>query len=328
MNVVDPQPPPDEDPLGQSLEQGLSRQPLTDEAFVRMRATVDAEFQALARQTRHRRSIRWTSLAAAIALVTVAAVVLMRPAPHAQLLAGTIVRVDGGNFRVRYGLFRAHAVGSGETLHTGERWVAEGSVLVRLASGGTLRMAPGTTIEASRPNQMSLESGRAYLDFEAGAAAFTLDTPLGAVEHIGTQFEVAVIDPAVRVRVREGTVRVFGSNSTVTANQGTELSIPPSGALERRRIPTYGPDWAWVEAIAPDYDIENKPLIEFLSWVGRETGRHVDFSDDHVRAVARGTLLHGSVQGLKPLDALDRVMSTTSLRFELQGDAIRVSSRR
>jgi hypothetical protein len=39
-------------------------------------------------------------------------------------------------------------------------------------------------------------------------------------------------------------------------------------------------------------------------------------------------LLHGSVQGLKPLDALDRVLSTTSLRFELQGDAIRVSSRR
>jgi hypothetical protein len=65
-----------------------------------------------------------------------------------------------------------------------------------------------------------------------------------------------------------------------------------------------------------------------LGWVGRETGRRVDFADEHVRAVARGTLLHGSVQGLKPLDALDRVLSTTSLRFELQGDAIRVSSRR
>src|SRR5262249_14764699 len=117
-------------------------------------------------------------------------------------------------------------------------------------------------------------------------------------------------------------------SSTVTAEKGTELSIPATGAIVGRPIPTYGPEGGWVDAAAPDYDLENKRLIDFLSWVGPETGRRVDFPDKHLRAGARAKVLHGSVQGLKPLDALDRVLSTTSLRFELQGDSIRVSSRR
>lgn len=327
MSVFAP-PPPDEDPLEESLERGLQRQPLTDEAFARIRASVDAEFQVLASNARRRRALRWTALAAALAVLTVGAIALMRPVPEPAVLAGTVARVDSGDLRVHMGLLRSHVVAVGEPLHTGEQWVADGYVLIALASGETLRMAPGTTIEATRANLMALQAGRVYLDFGPGAAAFTLDTPLGSVEHVGTQFEVALVDSSARVRVREGTVRIFGSSSTVIADKGTELSIPPAGAIIRRPIPTYGPDWAWVDALAPDYDIENKPLIDFLTWVGRETGRRVDFADEHVRAVARETLLHGSVQGLQPLDALDRVLSTTSLRFELQGDSIRVSSRR
>jgi len=320
-------PPSDDDPLRLSLERGLQRQSLTQDALIRIRANVDAEFHALARKRRQRRVVRWTALAAALAMLMAGGALLLHPAPQASLFAGRIERIDG-TLSVRAGAFRSHAGAAGESLHTGERWVAVGGALITLASGGTLRMAPGTSIEVTRPNQMTLHAGRAYFDFAPGSGAFTLDTPLGSVEHLGTQFEAALVKPDVRVRVREGTVRIFGSSSTVTAEKGTELSIPPTGAIVRRPIPTYGPDWAWVDALAPDYDIENKPLIDFLSWVGRETGRRVDFADEHVRAVARETLLHGSVQGLKPLDALDRVLSTTSLRFELQGDAIRVSSRR
>lgn len=328
MNIFRPSPPPDEDPLGLSLERGLQREPLTDEALGRIRASVETEFELIARRARRRRTVRWAALAAALAMLVVGGALRLRPVPQTPLLAGTIDRIDGGPLSVRSGVFQSHVASAGESVHTGERWVAIGSVVISLAAGGTLRMAPGTSVEANRPNQMALHAGRAYFDFAPGSAAFVLDTPVGSVEHLGTQFEAALVDSNVRVRVREGTVRIFGTSSTVTADKGTELSIPPSGVIVRRPIPTYGPEWAWVDALAPDYDIENKSLIDFLSWVGRETGRRVDFSDEHVRAVARVTLLHGSVQGLKPLDALDRVLSTTSLRFELQGDAIRVSSRR
>jgi hypothetical protein len=53
----------------------------------------------------------------------------------------------------------------------------------------------------------------------------------------------------------------------------------------------------------------------------------VEFADERARDVASHTLLHGSVQGLAPLTALEQVLSTTSLRYEVQDGVIRVSSR-
>jgi hypothetical protein len=108
---------------------------------------------------------------------------------------------------------------------------------------------------------------------------------------------------------------------------GTEVMVSQDGAVARRSLPTYGPDWAWVESISTEFEIENHDLSEFLGWVAHETGRHVEFSDDRAREVAGHTLLHGSVHGLAPLAALEQVLSTTSLRYEVRGDVIRVSSR-
>ncbi len=68
--------------------------------------------------------------------------------------------------------------------------------------------------------------------------------------------------------------------------------------------------------------------MDFLGWVARETGRHVEFADNRAREVAGRTLLHGSVHGLAPLAALQQVLSTTSLRYEVRDDVIRVSSPR
>ena len=65
-----------------------------------------------------------------------------------------------------------------------------------------------------------------------------------------------------------------------------------------------------------------------LTWVARETGRHIEFADEKARQIAGQTRLHGSIHGLAPLDALDQVMSTTSLHFEMHDDVIRVSSHR
>jgi ferric-dicitrate binding protein FerR (iron transport regulator) len=166
-----------------------------------------------------------------------------------------------------------------------------------------------------------------YLDFPPGSKPFVLHTPGGIVEHIGTQFEVLATERDVRIRVREGSVRVLTLNGTETVETGTELFVPNTGPVVSHSVSTYGPEWEWVEAISPPYEIENRPLIDFLAWVARETGRRLDFADAHAQEVALHTRLHGSVDGLKPLEALDRVLSTTSLRFEVDGGTIRVSSR-
>ena len=132
----------------------------------------------------------------------------------------------------------------------------------------------------------------------------------------------------MRVRVREGNVLWHGDRSVVSIATGTEVRVDREGRLERSTYPTYGDDWAWIDGVTPSYELENHKLIEFLNWVARETGRRLTFVDTRARAVADRTILHGgSVQGLRPMEALDQVLSTTSLRFEVLGGEIRIASR-
>jgi ferric-dicitrate binding protein FerR (iron transport regulator) len=152
-------------------------------------------------------------------------------------------------------------------------------------------------------------------------------TRVGIIEHVGTEFEVVSTDQAVRIRVREGLIRLLGSVGAVTAPAGTELLARPGGRLSRRSVATYGRDWMWTAALAPDYEIEGRRLADFLQWVSRELGRQPDFADAHVREVADRTILHGSVRGREPLEALAIVLATTSLSYEIWDDAIRVRAR-
>jgi ferric-dicitrate binding protein FerR (iron transport regulator) len=328
MSDPSTQPPEDdEDALARALTRGLHRQELGDEALARIRAELDTEFESITRKARRTRITRWVALAAGIAALSVLAVSTLRPREQGAVLA-TIERVNDGALEVRDGLLSHHTGKTGADLRVGERWVAQGPVLLTLVTGATLRVAAGTTLDATARDRVTLQSGRVYLDFDSGAAPFSLQTPAGAVDHIGTQFEAFVADGDTRIRVREGRVRISAPRGVEQGESGSEITVARSGEISRKSIPTYGKDWEWVESIAPTFAIDNKSLSDFLQWVARETGRHVDFADSHVRDVAAQIVLHGSVDGLMPLEALERVFSTTSLRFDLQGDVIRVSSRR
>lgn len=52
---------------------------------------------------------------------------------------------------------------------------------------------------------------------------------------------------------------------------------------------------------------------EFLTWVGRETGREVVFATPESAAEADRAVLSGSVAGLRPAQALSAVLPTTNL---------------
>jgi ferric-dicitrate binding protein FerR (iron transport regulator) len=318
----------DETPLEESLGRGLNRQPLDAQALARIRATVRAEFERQHYRPQARTfKARRIALAAALVLATVVGAFALRSGPQG-VSVGSILRVDNGELQASSGWLLHHTLEVGATLHAGERCEVSGTALIALGQGGTLRVGSGSTFESTGPNELVLHTGRVYLDFPPGAQSFWVRTGAGAVEHVGTQFEVALYDEGTRVRVREGSVRVHTASRVQPADAGTEVIVQQIGTVVRQTVPTYGPDWAWVEAIAPDFDIEDRPLADFLIWVARETGRHIDFADEHSREVASRTRLHGSVHGLAPLEALNHVMSTTTLKFEIHEDAIRVSSRR
>jgi ferric-dicitrate binding protein FerR (iron transport regulator) len=251
----------------------------------------------------------------------------MLPFDRARDPLGTIARVEGKGIHAVTPLLPTRELAVGATLKVGGRWQSAGTVLVVLIAGGSVRVAPGSTFSADSEAEITLLAGRMYFDFPAGARPLTLRTSAGVIQHLGTQFEVLASDDRLRVRVREGIVRVRQERRVETVEQGAELLLVGTQPPARRSIPTYGPEWAWVESIAADFDIDNRPLNEFLEWVGRETGRRVTFSDTQTRDVAIRTRLHGSVRGMRPLEALDFVLSTTSLRYEIRDDVIRVSFR-
>jgi ferric-dicitrate binding protein FerR (iron transport regulator) len=153
-------------------------------------------------------------------------------------------------------------------------------------------------------------------------------TPAGEFRHIGTQFGVAIVNGATRLRVREGSVIWRASDGESTVDAGTEVLIDRSRRVTRRPVSTAGRDWAWAETLAPDVEIENRPLQEFLEWFSRETGRKLVMNDDAARRQVADIRMHGNVHGLTAMEALTAVMSATTLRFELPEGMIRVSSGR
>jgi hypothetical protein len=176
---------------------------------------------------------------------------------------------------------------------------------------------------------MSLQQGLIYLDIPPGLSAggdLRLMTRAGLIEHLGTEFEVLSDRGTVRIRVREGQIRLLDAAGAVIAGQGTELEAGSGRPVSRRTIDTFGPDWSWVMSLAPDFDIDGRSLVDFLQWARRELGRRLEFGDLHAQEIAQRTILHGSVRGGSVLESLSNVLQTTSLSYEIQAGVIRVHS--
>jgi hypothetical protein len=316
--------------VDQALTDALGGPRLDAAALARIHEAVEREWRS-ANPSRTRlpmpsRRARWTALMAAASLAVVTTVYVA-----IQFLSAPVVfgRLDRGTADATRALVRQRTLSSGDPLRVGDTLTARSPALVALVGGGSIRIAAGSVVIAESELSLSLKRGRVYIDMPPALAALNrlrILTAAGAVEHVGTQYEVLSDSQTVRIRVREGRIRLIGGAETVEADGGAELLVRPGGRVARSSVMTYGSDWLWTAALAPDYDIEGRPLADFLIWVSRELGRHLDFADARARNVADTTILHGSVRGQAPIEALANVMSTTSLTYEIRGDTIRVHS--
>jgi hypothetical protein len=315
---------PDDDP---ALSDALRTPGLSDADLERIRTAVAREWRAAGAVAGDRAlnvRLRWIAFAAAAALGAATVVLLMTRNPDQTIAIGSLSKANDGGLEVDTGLFRHRILEARGALRAGDRLTARGAALITLARGGSLRVAAGTQLELTTPAKVSLERGLIYLEIPPGAPAnpVRITTRNGTIEHVGTEFEVMSDDRAVRIRVREGRIRFHIQSTMVVADAGTELLATSGNAVSSRPIDTYGRDWLWTTTLAPDYEIEGQPLIGFLQWVGRELGRRVDFDGSRTRQVAERTVLHGSIRGQPPLDALSNVLATTTLAYELRGDRI------
>lgn len=313
--------PRSDDDIDRALTQGLRTEPLSEAAMARLRAVALQEWRQTVGsrplRAQWRRSSLWLAAAAALVCIVLGATWLRQHRSPTEVF-GVVVRADPGEGEIA----------SGWTLHAGDLLTTHGPVLIALSAGGTLRVAPDTVLKLTSASEAALSRGRIYLDFPAGPVSrpFDISTRVGTLEHVGTEYEVLSNDEIVRVRVREGRVRLRHDSTQTLLDAGTQLLADAAGHMTRGSIEPYGRDWLWVAALAPDYEIEGRPLLDFLQWAARELGRSVKFSDSHAREVAQRTILHGSVKGRDPMDALSTVLSTTTLTYEIRGDTIWIQS--
>lgn len=325
-------PPENGDNIARLLRLAGPRPAVPTERAERVRNVVQSKWRAKVRARRRmRRVLALLPAAAALAV----AFSLWPSSPHPTLVSPTplVARVEvltgtgaqtlvpGATHLSRLGA--GGAVFAGTTVLTG----ADGHAAFRLSNEISLRLDSGTRVRMKSPSELHLEKGKVYIDNAADSierVAVTIRTPLAVVKDVGTQFEVRLSGQSLRLRVREGTVVLHRGDQTESADGGTEVTVDADETSQRRTIPLYGPEWEWVMQIAPNLDIEGRPLEDFLSWISRETGRQIQFESEELQESASSIVLHGTIDGLSLEDALDTILPTCGLTHRAVGGKITI----
>lgn len=319
------------------MTQAGRRPEVPAEDLAKIKAAFRGEWEAFVRR---RRAARFRRRTLALAAVLVATLGLagwwwsIRPqAVHPPV--ARVVHLTGEAF-----LHLAQEAGGVRTarLAEGERIAAapgaeiavdgEGAVALELVEGPSLRIAPGSRLQLVSASVFHLARGAVYVDSGTGphqAEAVAVRTPLGVVTDVGTRFEVRLLEAdggTLRVRVREGEVRIDGGGTAHSAGTGMEITLHADGEVSRSSVPAWGDPWQWVLRAAPRLDIEGRSLREFLGWVGHETGWEIRYADPEIAASADSILLHGSLGDLPPDQAPAVVLPGAGLRSELHGGAL------
>jgi ferric-dicitrate binding protein FerR (iron transport regulator) len=299
-----------------------------------VREQLRAEWRDMVAERSRRGRQRAAFALAASILVAVAGFWAIAPRFAATPVVVASVATASGDVRVTSGwLDRWHAVDSGQALLEGQviETDPEGRGALALRGGISARLDRGSRLVIAAADRLELERGSIYVDSGPGhapAAPLDVVTPTGSVRHVGTRYEVRLLESGVQVRVRDGTVEWRSSGGSVErGGPGQQLTISNDGGVERASVPAYGAAWDWTMEVAPSIDIDGMPLSRFLAWTARETGLQLAYVSPEVEREAAGIVVHGSIAGLTPPEALSAVLVTTSVRAQAAGGSLVVDRR-
>jgi ferric-dicitrate binding protein FerR (iron transport regulator) len=322
----------------QALEELLSRAqprplpPQEDEQLIRQ--AVHAEWdKVLTRRSRTRRRTYFAFAASVLLAVLVALNGLRGPyiGSGFQQVASIekqfgLIKVPGNGNAIS-GNPEVLEIGSGQSAETGD----ESGLTLAWNDGGSLRLDQNTRVEFESESEIYLQSGRIYFDSmpsgipsvltEPDKARLTIRTDAGTVRHFGTQFITQTDGYELGVLVREGSVTVESVNVEETATAGQKLAVTRDGRMSVHRVDVSGGDWEWIERTSPSFTLDNRPIIEFLTWVSRESGRPLRFASANAEKMVETTELRGVVD-MEPSRALRTYMQTTALQWRIEEGVI------
>ncbi|MDX1503434.1 MAG: FecR domain-containing protein [Thermoanaerobaculia bacterium] len=327
----------DETAVRELLGRAGPRPEVPPEELAAIRAVAHSEWsRRYARPVSRRSDAGVSRWALALAAGLVLAVVGLwwwkaRPAP-ATTLAVVAALGEGGSLSVAgeegaRPAVLAEGLPAGAEVATG---AAEGAVAaLAWRDGQSVRIAPGSRLRLVSTDRIELLAGAVYLDSGEGASgppAIAVATRLGTVVEVGTRFATRLVerDDTLRVRVRQGRVRVEAGGERHLAGPGEELTVDGEGTLWRTAVAAFGPEWEWVERAAPGFDAEGAPLAAYLEWVSYETGLRVVYADSRLEREAGALELLGAPAELSPRESLAAVLPASRLSYRIESGELRI----
>lgn len=315
------QPDTDEEAIARLLQAAGPREQLPAEMKQRWEQQFRADLEPVLdhRRTGRRRIIM--GLCASLALVAVAlGLVLLPPADspidiRVSQVIGEIRLQSLG--RDTQELLPGEQVSTGSVIETGQ----DGHVAL-VYGGYDLRLNSHTRL-ALEVDHIALVSGEIYAsDYESHSAtrALRIDTPLGSIRDIGTQFTVAALPDRIVTTVRRGAVLIDTGHQEWRAEAipgvASRLTVDQQQRVHRDTTDPGGDEWRWIYRAGSDFSLEGKSAYEFLRWSVGESGLQLEFASEGARIRAHTIVLHGNIAGLDPEQAVAPVLASTDLVAE------------
>lgn len=294
-----------------------------------IRSAVHAEWQSVVGARRRRTQwIQYSAAAGFIGIALTAAIVWR--VSSVDPLSATIARADGA-VQIVTSDGQVHASTNGQRIATGDtlRTGNAARVAIDFGNGLTARLDRNSELSLGSDHRVALVVGAIYVDALPGPATATnliVDTAFGAVRHIGTQYQIRLVNDGLEVGVREGRIEVTNQLGRNEGTAGEQLKISAQGDVARRTLSPLDASWQWAAAIAPALDIDNLLLSDFLTWAARQSGKKLTYDSPLTQQAASKVKLRGSVEGLDVNTALTAVLSTTRFqRTQTNDESIHIS---
>jgi ferric-dicitrate binding protein FerR (iron transport regulator) len=312
------------DTLASLIRAGGRREAPPEWAYDRAYAAMANAWQA---KLRARRARTIATLAASIAVIGVAAGLTLNLFESRPRVVASVAHVE----RV-IGSVQVRGAGANEWTSLKETMAAlpEGTELRTLAGSAaalqvhdvSVRIADRTQLVLDSQARLSLQQGTVYVDTggEVAQRGMLIIAGSMSVKDVGTQFEVQYRGSDYRVRVREGAVLLQRGALRRRGAAGEQITIDADDVVRSAAIAAHDPAWRWVSNLASAPDIDEQPLTVLLAWVARESGLKLRYASPAVERKATATILHGSIDRLEPLEALEVMLATTDLRHEVLSD--------
>lgn len=280
-------------------------------------------------ELRGRSRMRQAALAAGLVALVVTGIWMFRPqtevSPLAQVaqLRGKAVRLHGTRDSVS--LANGALLVEGDEIYSG----SNSRMVLQRSSGLNIVLGANTRVQWRSHDDLHLLTGALYVDTGINAASdpFSVSTDAGVIRHVGTQFTVIMRGDAVRVAVRQGSVRLHARDRSATVVHGEQAVLLKSGEMLRDQVTETTGAWNWLWRDAAQFAIEDRSLFDVLADIADASGTRINYASNETEQQVRQLKLHGPPLNLEPTAALNAVLLTTQLTVNRTSQAITIGAR-